>query len=155
MMPKPRKQLELEGTFHKCKHGHLLYEFKGEKIVAVEPARGWKKPVKEQFEFLTENLVKYEMLLSQDIPSLYMLGDYLEEINFVKVELKKAKKQDAPEMVFKYQNQLMKLTKAFTDLARKYYITPDARNKALANMVRANEEGKLNKALELITQGSL
>lgn len=157
MRPKTKEELQLAGTYRADRHTYLDHQIEGDTVTAVEPVRGWRKQVKEQFQYLTESLLHHGLIHTQDIPSLYQLGEYLSEIDYITRELKTAKKAEELDLdqIMRLQSQKIKLVKAYTELAKSYYVTPQARHKAAAMMGKAEAEIKKSKAEELIASGTL
>lgn len=154
-MYKTKKELELAGTYREDRHKNRGITLKGEILTEVKPLWNWHKKVKEQFDFITRNLITYELLMYQDIPSLYQIGDMLNEIQYIEERIKEAKRDENIDRVIKLQTQKIKIVKAYNELAKSYYITPDARNKAIQELAKHRDNRKVNKALDLITNGDL
>ena len=151
---KTKKELQLAGTYRPKVHGYLDYQFTGEIITEVFPVKGWSKQAKEQFKLITDSLIQREVIQAQDIPSLLLLGSYLNDIQYVEKEIKQAKKEQDDDRIIRYMNQKIRFTKAFTELATKFFVTPAVRYKAAA-FIGKNEREKITSAEELIENGSL
>ncbi|MFW6029443.1 MAG: hypothetical protein ACOCRO_04235 [Halanaerobiales bacterium] len=151
---KTKKELELLGTYRNQQSELSNYELKGNKVTKIDVSEDLSENVKEQFHMVTDNLITAGLLYLQDIPSLRQLSEYLREVEYINNRLKLAKEAEDEERVLKLQTQKIKMTRAFTDLGKLFFITPQARNKAITEMAKAGEINR-NPAVELIHTGEL
>ena len=117
----------------------------------LTPLKTWSKNVQTNFNHIVTPLEILDVISEQDIPSLYHLGELLQELENLEKSL--AKDADAEDRE-KFLNSKIKLIKTYNELARNFFVSPMARTKAVAMLVQKDESKKLL-AETIIQQGEL
>ena len=140
-MPRPRKPvslLEARGTYRKDRHQERKQNEEKMKDL-VSPIKEIEVPeiiqdqyVKDYWKYHTQFLIRLNELQLCDLPDLTEMYLALQTARKFDIEIHKIEEKGITENLEMYsalQNARLKQSRRFTELASKYYISPQARTK--------------------------